>query len=307
MSKPTGRRRTRTRIVTIGNRRVLTSGLAEPFLGDFYHRAMTVSWPVFFASFAAIFFLANCVFAVIYSLGHDPIANARPGNLLDLFFFSIETLATVGYGDMHPQTIYGHAVATGEIFTGISGLAVVTGLVFSRFSRPRARLIFARRPVVGPHNGQTCLMLRIANARHNLISEAMAKLWILLEEEVAEGGQYRRFHELDLERSQNPVFALSWTLFHIIDEHSLLHGLTATDLEQSDASLIVTFSGLDENSGQRVNARNVYTYRDIRWGHAYVDVLGSTEKGFPKIDYTRFHDTVPLADATPRADARRRV
>ncbi|HVB89127.1 MAG TPA: ion channel [Beijerinckiaceae bacterium] len=287
-------RKSRTRIVTIGNRRVLTKGLEAPVFGDLYHRAMTVSWPVFFGSFAIAFLALNVMFALIYRLGANPIANARPGSLTDLFFFSIETLATVGYGDMHPQTFFGHSVATVEIFTGMSGIAVVTGLVFSRFSRPRARLIFAAHPIIGPNNGRTCLMLRMANARHNLISEAMAQLWIILEEEFADGGRFRRFHELPLERAQNPVFALSWTLFHVIDESSLLHGLGPAELEGADAGFVVTFSGLDENSGQRVNARHIYAHGDLRWGHAYVDVLGSTDDGFAKIDYTKFHDTIPV-------------
>lgn len=292
--KTSNRRKPRSKIIKIGERRFLTKGLDAPVLGDFYHRAMTVSWPVFFSSFALIFLGLNVIFALIYRLGTAPIANTRPGDLTDLFFFSIETLATVGYGDMHPQSLYGHMVSTAEIFTGMSGLAVVTGLVFSRFSRPRARLLFTRHPIIGPHDGRTCLMLRIANARHNPISEATAKLWIVLLVDLAEGGRYRRFHELILERSQNPVFALSWTLFHVIDADSVLQGLDPVDLERGDAAFIVTFSGLDDSSGQRVNARHAYSHHDLRWGHAYVDVLGATDDGFPKIDYTRFHDTVPI-------------
>lgn len=287
--------KTRTKEIKVGNRRFLARGLDAPVLGDLYHRAMTVTWPVFFSAFAIAFLTLNTVFALIYRVGADPIANARPGSVTDLFFFSVETLATVGYGDMHPQTLYGHTVATAEIFTGMSGLAVVTGLIFSRFSRPRARLMFARYPVVGPHNGRSTFMLRMANARHNLITEATAKLWILLEEELTEGGRIRRFHELTLERSQNPVFALSWTLFHVMDETSFMHGLGPADLEQADANFIVTFSGLDDNSGQRVNGRQSYSFQDVRWGHAYVDVLDATAEGLPKIDYTKFHDTTPLS------------
>ena len=281
----------KTRIVKVGGRRFVANGLDAPLFGDLYYRAMTLSWLGFFASFAAIFLAANAFFAMLYSFGHAPIANTRTGDFTDLFFFSIETLATVGYGDMHPQTVYGHLVATVEIFTGMSGLAVVTGLVFARFSRPRARLIFARYPVIGPHDGQPNLMIRIANARHNMISEASAKLWIALEEEIAEGTRFRRFYELKLERSENPVFALSWTLFHVIDETSVLHGMGPPDLEGPDAVLILTFSGVDENAGQRVNARHSYSHREFRWGHRYVDVLGSTSTGIPKIDYTKFHDT----------------
>jgi inward rectifier potassium channel len=292
------RARPKARIVKVGDRRILASGLDAPVFGDLYYQAMRVSWLGFFAGFAGIFLLANILFALIYSVGANPIANARPGSLTDLFFFSVETVATVGYGDMHPQTFYAHLVATIEIFTGMSGLAVVTGLVFSRFSRPRARLIFARNLVVGPHDGHTCLMVRVANQRHNMISEATAKLWILIEEEVDEGARFRRFHELTLERSENPVFALTWMLFHVIDETSLLHDLGPSDLEGSDAAFIVTISGIDDAANQRVNSRKVFSYRDVRWGHRYVDVLGATASGLPKIDYTKFHDSAPVASSS---------
>ena len=144
---------------------------------------------------------------------------------LSLFYFSIETLATVGYGDMHPQTNYGHLVATIEIFTGMSFLAVMTGLIFARFSRPRARFVFAEHPVVGLHQGRPTLMIRVANARNNTISQATARLWLFLVENTSEGTQLRRYYELELERQEHPMFTLSWTLFHVIDDSSPLFGL----------------------------------------------------------------------------------
>src|SRR5712691_13434010 len=147
---------------------------------------MTAYWPVFFGSAALIFIALNAVFAFLYSLGHDPIANAAENGPLAPFYFSIETLATVGYGDMHPQTNYGHLVATVEIFTGMSFLAVMTGLIFARFSRPRARLVFAHNPVVNRHEGQPTLMIRVANARANMIADAAAQLWLVRTERSAE-------------------------------------------------------------------------------------------------------------------------
>ena len=143
--------------VRIGHREVETLGLTPGFWTDLYHRAMTVSWPAFFATAALIFIALNALFAVLYSLGNRPIANVAGQGILDLFYFSIETLATVGYGDMHPQTNYGHFVATVEIFTGMSFLAVMTGLIFARFSRPRARFVFADHPVVTMHEGAAWL------------------------------------------------------------------------------------------------------------------------------------------------------
>jgi inward rectifier potassium channel len=179
----------RTHLVRVGHREIETLGLSQGFWTDLYHRSMTVYWPVFFGSAALLFVVLNAIFACLYALGPQPIANA--GRPLDYFYFSIETLATVGYGDMHPQTDYGHLVATVEIFTGMVFLAVMTGLIFARFSRPRARFLFAKHPVVATRDGQSTLMIRMANARHNTISRATARLWLLRIETSMEGDQFR--------------------------------------------------------------------------------------------------------------------
>jgi inward rectifier potassium channel len=191
-SAPT--KRHRIHVVRIGQREIETRGLGGGFWIDFYHRSMRVYWPVFFGSAAAIFVLLNAAFAFLYYLGNEPIANVAPDLPLplSLFYFSIETLATVGYGDMHPQTNYGHLIATIEIFTGMSFLAVMTGLIFARFSRPRARFIFARHPVVAIHQRKPTLMIRVANARNNTISQATARLWLFRVEQTAEGLELRR-------------------------------------------------------------------------------------------------------------------
>jgi inward rectifier potassium channel len=281
------------RLVKIGNREVEARGLAGGFWTDLYYRSMTVSWPYFFASAALIFIVLNAVFAVIYSLGDHPVANVASDSFLDLMYFSIETLATVGYGDMHPQTNYGHIVATVEIFTGMSFLAVMTGLVFARFSRPKARFVFARYPVVARHEGQPTLMIRVANARFNMISDAAARLWLIQTKQTAEGVQLRRYYELALLRNENPVFALSWTIFHIIDESSPLYGLSTDDLARTDAILVLTVAGIDDNSMQRLNARHTYAQADIRWQHNYVDITQLSTEGRVLLDYSKFHDVVP--------------
>ena len=286
---------TRARMFRIGDRQVLTRGLSVTFWGDFYHNCMIVSWPVFFAGYLAFFLSSNCVFAILYLMGTDPIANARPWSL-DLFFFSIETLATVGYGDMHPQSTYAHVIATVEIFFGLSMLAVVTGLVFQRFARPRARILFAQKLLMTQHEGKPTFMVRMANERHNAISNATAKLWYLRAEVSAEGQHYRRFHTLRLDREQSPIFSLSWTLFHVIDEQSLLWNMTAADFEAVDASFLLTVTGHDETSGQDVHVRQAYTYQDIVWNHRYLDILGPNEAGVLELDYTRFHMTEALPD-----------
>ncbi len=167
---------------------------------------MTASWPAFFGALAAAFVAINLVFAFVYAAGDEPVANARPGSLSDLFFFSVETTSTVGYGDMHPQTLYAHIVATSENFIGLVMLAVMTGLVFARFSRPRARLIFAKNPVIAEHDGTPTLIFRLANARNAFISEAAAKLWMLRATANAEGRRFVGFQPLRLHQKRKSGF-----------------------------------------------------------------------------------------------------
>jgi inward rectifier potassium channel len=219
--------------------------------------------------------------------------------MLSFFYFSIEALATVGYGDMHPQTEYGHFIATVEIFTGMSFLAVMTGLIFARFSRPRARFVFADYPVVTSRDGKPPLMIRMANARHNTISRANARLWIIRAERTKEGDQLRRFYELKLDRQEHPMFVLSWTLFHTIDKDSPLHGSTGGDLVEAEALLVLNVSGLDDASAQQLYARRVYSSHDIRWQHRYRDIASVSAQGLFVLDYTKFHDTEPEEEGSP--------
>ncbi len=285
----------RPRIRTLGAGRIITEGLETNLWTDFYHNAMTVTWPVFFGSLAAAFVAFNLLFAMVYSFGSAAIANARPGGFSDLFFFSVETMAGVGYGNMYPQTTYGHVVASGESFCALVSLAVMTGLVFSRFSRPRARLIFARNPVIAMHNGAPTLMVRIANARNNFISDASAKLWVIRSSRSTEGRRLTGFNEMRLERSDNPIFALSWTLFHVIGADSQLNGMSAEEIAASEMNFVVTISGLDEISAQVVHARSRYAAQDLRVGHEFVDIITVDEDGMRHVDYAKIHDTRPLA------------
>lgn len=280
-------------VVRIGEREIETRGLSDSFWTDLYHRSMTVYWPVFFGTAAAIFIILNTLFAFLYWLGDEPIANVAGNEPLGLFYFSIETLATVGYGDMHPQTHYGHFIATVEIFTGMSFLAVMTGLIFARFSRPRARFIFAQYAVVTGHQGQPTLMIRIANARNNTISQATARLWLIRMETTVEGYELRRYHELLLERREHPMFMLSWSIFHTIDETSPLYRMTKADLAAVDANLTLNVSGVDDSSAQHLYARRIYSYEDIRWNHRYRDITGTSNEGKLLIDYSVFHEVEP--------------
>jgi inward rectifier potassium channel len=285
-------RTAKARVVQLGGREIIAEGLHLNFWADISHRCMTASWPAFIGGAVLVFIGFNAVFAVLYWIGNQPISSVPDGKYIDYLYFSIETLSTAGYGDMHPQTHYGHFVAAVELFTGIFSMSLMTGLIFARFSRPNARLLFADNPVISSHEGKRTLMVRFANERHNIIGNASARIWLLRNEVSLEGRSFRRFYELPLLRNEHPALALSWTLYHVLDEESPLHGLDAEDLALSKVSLIVVVSGYDVVAAQTVHARKSYDYPDIRLGQRYADILDAQEDGRIKIDYGRFHETV---------------
>src|SRR6202046_4015785 len=285
-------RAAKAHVVRFGDREIVTEGLHLSFWADISHRCMTASWPSFIGGAVLVFVAFNAVFAAFYWIGNQPIANVPGGAYIDYIYFSIETLSTAGYGDMHPQTHYGHFVAAVELFTGIFSMSLMTGLIFARFSRPKARLLFADRPVVTNHDGKPTLMLRLANERHNIISSAIAKLWLLKNIVSMEGETLRRFYELPLTKDQNPGLALSWTLYHVLDENSPLSQANADDLEAIKASLVIVVTGYDIVAAQTVHARKTYNYRDVRFGHRYADILDTSDDGRLRVDYSRFHETI---------------
>jgi inward rectifier potassium channel len=286
-------RTSRPRVVQLGGREVITEGLYLNFWADISHRCMTASWPGFIGGAVLVFVVFNAVFASLYWIGDQPISNVAGGAYIDYLYFSIETLSTAGYGDMHPQTHYGHFISAVELFTGIFSMSLMTGLIFARFSRPNARLLFADNPVISSHDGAPTLMVRFANERHNIIGNATAKLWFFKNIVSKEGQPTRRFYELPLTRNESPALALTWTLYHVVDEQSPLYGLTPEDLEAANVSLVVVVSGYDVVAAQIVHARKSYDHPDIRFGHRYADVIGTTEDGRLRIDYGRFHETLP--------------
>jgi inward rectifier potassium channel len=292
MVKSLNERVSKPRVVRFGDREIITEGLHLTFWADISHRCLTASWPAFIGGAALIFIAFNAVFAFFYWIGDQPISNVPGGAYIDYLYFSIETLSTAGYGDMHPDTHYGHFIATVELFTGIFSMSLMTGLIFARFSRPNARLLFADYPVISNNEGKPTLMVRFANERHAIISNATARLWLFKNIVSLEGISFRRFYELRLERSEHPALALSWTLYHVIDEDSPLYGLTADDLDACNVSLALVVSGYDVVAAQTVHARKTYDHSHIRFGHRYEDILGTAEDGRLRIDYGRFHDTL---------------
>src|SRR3984957_15858514 len=283
-----------TRRVRRGTQEFVTDGLSTEVLQDLYHHFMTVSWTRLFATIAAFFLVFDLIFGCLYDLVPGCLANLNPPGFLGAFFFSVETLATVGYGDMHPQTLYGHLVAMTEIFVGLMSLALITGIMFARFSRPRARFLFTRNAVVRPIDGKLTLLVRAANQRQNVVQDASVQLHMLRDEVTEEGFRIRRVIGLPLVRSQHPMFVLGWTIMHVIDDTSPLNSQTAESLHALGVTLVLSVSGTDETTGQVLMARAEYSCDDIRWNVTFHDILEVAEDGTLHVDYGKFHDIEPL-------------
>ena len=282
------------RRLRIGQREIITHGLAPVIFQDLYHYFMTVSWTQLFLTFAAFFLIFDVLFGCAYALVPGCIANLNPPGFPGAFFFSVETLSTVGYGDMHPQTLYGHIVSMIEVFVGLMTVALITGIMFARFSVPRARFLFAKHGVVRPMDGKPTLMFRVANARQNIIQEASAQLRMLRDEVTQEGYRLRRIIDLRLVRAQHPLFMLGWNIMHVLDENSPLLGQTPESLHNARALFILSMSGTDETTGQVLMARQEYHSSEIRWNHTFRDIIEVAADGTIHFDYGKFHDIEPL-------------
>lgn len=264
-------------------------GLASMGLRDIYYLSMTTNWGWFYAGVFLIYLVLNTIFASLYWLEPGGIANLTPEGWWGDFFFSVETLSTVGYGDMHPVAVYTHLVAMVEAVVSIISIALITGLTFARFSRPRAQIVVAQNPVVCRYNGKLALMIRCANARRSTIAQASAKLYVLLPQKSMEGQQMRRFFALNLERNENPLFFLSWTLIHMIDESSPLWGMDEQALTEQATNLILTLQGYDEITAQDMYSRHIYSAADVRWGYEFEDMLNIDDQGREFVDYAHIH------------------
>jgi inward rectifier potassium channel len=266
---------------------------------DGYHALLATTWPRFTAIIVLAYTAINVAFALAYALVPDAIANARDG-VLDDFFFSVQTLATIGYGTMYPQTLYGNVLVAVESTVGILALPVVTGLVFAKFARPTARVMFSERALITVRDGIPSLVFRMANLRRNQIVEARARVVLARQETTPEGERIRRIHDLPLLRSESPLFALTWAATHPITATSPLAGATPATLAEWDAEIIVSLVGIDETLSQTIHARWSYLPDEIVWGGRYADVLTRLPDGRRRVDFARFQDIV--VDDEPRRE-----
>jgi inward rectifier potassium channel len=267
------------------------------FESDLYHWLLVISWKRFLGMIFLFYFGLNLLFTPLYLLAGDGIGNARPGSFKDAFFFSIQTLSTVGYGYLYPKTLTTQILVTVELFVGLLAIAILTGLMFARFSRPTARVLFSEVAVICNFEGVPTLMFRAANRRANRILEAQVRVNFLQDHVTQEGHEIRRFYDLPLLRSQTPVFGLSWLIMHPINEQSPFYGKTTAEIEDSKAELWISLTGLDETFSQTIHTRYAYTANDFLWNHRFVDIFSkdqATDQWY--IDLGRFHETEPLTD-----------
>ncbi len=262
-----------------GETELIKTGASRYDLRDPYTIAISVSWSEFFILLIMLEMVINSVFAALYALNPGCIANARPGSFLDAFFFSIQTLATVGYGTMSPATFYGNIVSAIEIVCGLIFTAIITGLIFVRFSKPRPNILFADHAVVARHNAKPTLMIRIANGRDAVLAGATARLAVLKWHISDEGRTYRQAFELKLVRDNLALFLLTWTLMHEIDEASPLYGIDADKLKSGEAVVILTIEARDHASGSNIFDVRFYGPGKILPGMTYQDAVSHDENG----------------------------
>jgi inward rectifier potassium channel len=279
--------------VRLGSIEFKKKGVSRFDMRDPYHLAVALTWPQFFAALLLFYLVVNVAFAAFFWLAPGSVANARPYSFPDAFFFSIETLATVGYGEMYPATSYGHVIVAIEIVCGLGFTAILTGLTFVRFSRPRAKFVFASHPVVATHNGKPTLMLRVGNGRANVLLDATTKLNVLQSVATAEGKLFRSAQELRLERLHLPVFPLTWTLMHVMDERSPLYGYDAAQMVAVSAQVFVTLEASDPTLATSVREIRTYAPEDIRFGMRYVDAVTTEEDGTLVADLTKIGEMEP--------------
>jgi inward rectifier potassium channel len=269
-------------------------GFRRSTFSDVYYFLIASRWRVVLLIYAMGYLLANAAFALVYTWTGG-IANARPGSYSDAFFFSAETLGTIGYGVFAPQSFHAHLVATFENMVGLLLLAMFTGITFAKFSRPKARVIFSDVAIVAPRDGVPTLSFRVANERVNHVVQATLRVTLVRSEQTTEGERFRKMFDLPLARSESPAFVLTWLALHSIDEKSPLHGVTPEGFAEGMMEILVTFTGWDETLAQTIYARQSYVGAELRWNHRFRDVIRMAPDGSRQIDYAKFHETEALS------------
>jgi inward rectifier potassium channel len=268
-------------------------GAKTSIAGDWYHLMLRAPWWASLLAIGCGFTLVNLLFALAYSVVGG-IVGARAGSFADLFFFSVQTMATIGYGSMYPQTTAAHLLTTGEAFVGILVIAMSTGIVFSKFSVLRARVRFASSAVIAPMNGVPTLMFRVGHERSSRVIDATIRVVLTRSERTVEGVFMYRMYDLKLERDRSPALSRSWTILHTITPESPLYRATPASAVADELEFIVSLNGIDETSGQTLHAGRTYDVEtNVRWGHRYVDMLSERQGGGFLLDMEKFDQVMP--------------
>lgn len=264
------------------------------YLRDPYHLLLTIPWIGFLAIVMGFDIFLNAVFALLYLLDANAIAGIKEVGFLEAFFFSVQTLASIGYGAMNPQTLYANLLVTLESIASLMLFAVITGISFTRFAKSSSRVMFSRVATLHTYNQIPTLMFRTANERQNNILEARVRAYLMIDEITSEGQMMRRLHELKLVRDHSPVFLLSWTVMHTIDENSPLHNMNIETMRRLNAQLLVSLTGVDETIEGTIHARHMYSCPQILCDRRFVDVIHTGKDGHRYLDYNYFHETVAI-------------
>ncbi|HET7711833.1 MAG TPA: ion channel [Thermoanaerobaculia bacterium] len=261
-----------------------------------YHYLLTISWPRFLGVAAAAYVATNAVFAVAYLACGPAALSGADGLSLSKrlaagFFFSVHTLATIGYGTIAPANTAANVVVVIEAFMGIVAFALIAGIVFARFSRPMAQIMFSRQAVVGPYRNGSALMFRIANERSNELVQLEAR--VMLARRRSRTTQEREFIPLRLERDRVMFFPLAWTVVHPIDGTSPLYGVTPEQFRESESEILILLNGFDETFSQTVHARSSYVAGEVAWGARFGNAFIAAEDGRLGIDIRRLHEIEP--------------
>ena len=273
---------------------ILVVGARQTPFSDVYHHVLRAPWWLDLLALSGLFLLLNLVFAFAY-LAVGGVEGAQPGSLADHFFFSVQTMGTIGYGVMHPLSLGAEALVTAEVVVGVSLVALASGMLFAKFSVPRARMQFAEWATISPFDGVPTLMFRLGNERASQIIEATVRVVMVRTERTAEGVTYYRLRDLKLERDHSPAISRSWNLLHRIDDSSPLHGATPETFARDQVELMVTVVGIDETSAQSLHARHTYLDEQVRWGARHADMVSELPDGSLQLDMREFHRVVPTA------------
>jgi len=273
---------------------IVVVGAESHAIRDAYHSLLRLPWWGVGLFLVVLTSFANGAFALAYVVTGG-IANAAPGSFRDAFFFSVQTMGTIGYGAMYPTSTAAHLVVAAESTVSIILVALATGIVFARFSQSTGRLVFMKKACIAPWDGVPTLMLRVGNDRASTVFEATIRLVAVRTEKTKEGVTFYRMYDLALVRDRSPALQRSWTVMHVIDEKSPLYGMTPERFVADEVELAVSVVGTDDTSLQPVYGRCRFTHDDIVWGARPSDILTELPDGRLQLDVRRFDDVSPTA------------